>query len=101
MIIVKRLSSTTGHLEVDPVGEDVGDKSIGGLPNGKRYGNHVPEFQVMNTKNNNNDQPDDGEDSGVPGDARELLFLAHQLHTGEYLEEFKKREPDLMVKAMR
>ena len=101
MIIVKRLSRTTGHLEVDPVGEDVGDKSIGGLPNGKRYGNHVPEFQVMNTKNNNNDQPDDGEDSGVPGDARELLFLAHQLHTGEHLEEFKKREPDLMVKAMR
>ena len=86
---------------MDPVGEDVGDKSIGGLPNGKRYGNHVPEFQVMNTKNNNNDQPDDGEDSGVPGDARELLFLAHQLHTEEYLEEFKKREPDLMVKAMR
>ena len=50
MIIVKRLSSTTGHLEVDPVGEEVGDKSIGGLANGKRYGNHVPEFQVMNTK---------------------------------------------------
>ena len=49
----------------------------------------------------NNYEPNDCKDCGVPGDARELLFLAHQLHTGEYLEELKKREPDLMVKAMR
>ena len=28
-----------------------------------------------------NDQPDDGEDSGIPGDAWELLCLADKLNT--------------------
>ena len=52
----------------------------------------------------NNYEPNDGKDGGVPGDARELLFLAHQLDTeGQLSIQMKsgEKERDLSVKAMR
>ena len=50
----------------------------------------------------NNDEPNDGKDGAIPGDARELLLLAHQLHTeGQKMKSSREKERDLRVKAMR
>ena len=39
-------------------------------------------------------RPNDGKDGAIPGDARELLLLAHQLHTEgqKHSDEIKQRE---------
>ena len=72
-----------GNLKVDPLRKDVGNKSIGGFTQSKRDGNHVPGMDTNDLlkENKNHNEPNDGKDGGVPGDARELLRLAHQLHT--------------------
>ena len=40
--ILIEVSAKNGHLEVNPFGKDVGNKSIGGFAQGKGNGNHVP-----------------------------------------------------------
>ena len=70
--ILLQVRSKNGDLEVDPLGKDVGNKSIGGFSQGKGHGNHVPEMESLMPQKNNY-EPNDGKDGGVPGDARELL----------------------------
>ena len=43
--ILLQVRSKNGDLEVDPLGKDVGNKSIGGFSQGKGNGNHVPEME--------------------------------------------------------
>ena len=94
---------------MDPLRKDVGNKSIGGFAQGKGYGNCVPEMERMEQistrrREKHNDEPNDGKDGGVPGDARELLGLAHQLHTegGQaFKSNLENEEKNLRVKAMR
>ena len=71
------------YLKVNPLRKNVGNKSIGGFTQSKGDGNHVPgdgTDHLSVEKKKYGDSPHDGKYGGVPGDARELLCLAHQFH---------------------
>ena len=53
--------------------------------------------QMVSEKKNHHNEPNDGKDGGVPGDARELLCLAHQLHTErkKYSDKIREEKKEL------
>ena len=99
------VSGKNSDLEVNPLGKDVGNKSIGGFSQGKGNGNHVPRIGIndvcLGRTVTNPTMAKTVQFQGMPGNCSFLPTSSTLRDKSIQMKSGREKERDLRVKAMR